>query len=188
VAAYADLYRIDVMLSTDDGPNTHQVILHLRQDVNDQADVLSVPLDTAAVKEGVWRSFIFPPLPDSAGRSFYFYLEAPASQPGDALSVMGSDGDPYRWGQGFINRQPASGDMTFRVYYQMGLMQKLGLVTARLAADKPSIWGQASFYLALAAGYILLLGTLLWKTSLAQSLKGAQSPNGEGDSQRRTNP
>jgi hypothetical protein len=160
------------MLSTDGPPNTHQVILHLRQDVNDQADILSVPLDAAAVKDGAWQSFTFPPLPDSAGRSLYFYLEAPASQPGDALSVMGSDGDPYRWGQGFINRQPASGDMTFRVYYQMGLVQKIGLVTARLAANKPAIWGRGGFDLVLVVGYVLLLGALLWKTSSAQSLKG----------------
>jgi len=172
VAAYPDLYRIDVMLSADGGPNTHRVILHLRQAVNDQADILSVPLDAAAVKEGAWQSFTFPPIPDSAGRSFYFYLEAPAAQPGDALSVMGSEGDPYRWGQGFINRHPAPGDMTFRVYYQMGLAQKIGLVTARLAANKPFIWGQGGFYLVLAVGYILLLGALLWKTSAAQSLTG----------------
>jgi hypothetical protein len=172
VAAYPDLCRIDVMLSADGGPNTHQVILHLREDVHDQADILSVPLDVPAVKDGAWQSFTFPPLPDSAGRSLYFYLEAPASQPGDALSVMGSDGDPYRWGQGFINRQPASGDMTFRVYYQMGLVQKIGLVTARLAANKPAIWGRGGFYLVLVVGYVLLLGALLWKTSSAQSLKG----------------
>jgi hypothetical protein len=88
---------------------------------------------------------------------------------------MGSDGDPYRWGQGFINRQPASGDMTFRVYYQMGLVQKIGLVTARLAANKPAIWGRGGFYLVLVVGYVLLLGALLWKTS------SAQSPKSDGD-------
>ncbi len=48
------------------------------------------------------------------------------------------------------------------------------MVLESLAANKPSIWGRGSFYLTLSVLYILLLGTLLYKTGSVEFLKGEE--------------
>jgi hypothetical protein len=174
VASYADLYRIDVMMSTYGRHNTHDVVFHLKEDLTFQADLVSMTFSASQVRDKTWQSFTFPPISDSAGRSFYFFLESPTSEPGNAVTVMGKEGDPYLSGQGFINHHPASADMAFRIYHRMTMGQKVNMVLESLAANKPSIWGKGIFYLTLAVLYILLLGTLLYKTGSVEFLKGEE--------------
>lgn len=165
VASHPDLYRIDVMMSTYGRRNTHDVIFHLKEGLDAQTDILSITFNASDVRDERWQSFTFPPIPDSAGRSFYFYLESPASELGNAVSVMGRNDDLYPGGQGFINNHPTPGDMTFRIFYRMSLKQKTNWVLESLSAHKPSVWGSKKFYTLLAILYVLLLGTLLWQIS-----------------------
>ena len=153
------------MMSTYNRRNTHDVTFHLKEDLNAQTDILTITFNASDVRDGAWRSFAFPPISDSAGRSFYFYLESPESEPGNAVSVMGRNDDRYPWGQGFINGHPTPGDMTFRIFYRMSLEQKINWVLESLAANKPSVWGNENFYVLLAVLYALLLGALLWQAS-----------------------
>ena len=135
---------------------------------------MSITFNASQVRDKTWQSFTFPPISDSAGRPFYFFLESPTSEPGDAVTVMAKEGDPYLSGQGFINHHPAPADMAFRFYHRMTMGQKVYMVLESLAANKPSIWGRGSFYLTLAVLYILLLGTLLYKTASMELLKGEE--------------
>jgi hypothetical protein len=165
VASYPKLYRIDIVMSTYDRRNTKDVIFHLKQNLDAQADIVSITLDATDVRDKAWQSFIFPPLSDSMGQSYYLYLESPESEPGDAMTVMGRDGDPYPSGQGYINHHPVAADMAFRVYYKVDPIQKINIVLESLAANKPTLWGSKAFYMFLAAVYVLLVGALIWEIS-----------------------
>lgn len=165
VASHPDLFRIEVVMSTYGRRNTHNVIFHLKEDVASQTDLVSITLNANDVRDEAWQSFSFPPMPDSAGKSFYFYLESPESEPGNAVTVMGREGNPYPGGQAFVSGQPVPGDMAFRVNYAISWQQKIELVLEGLTANKPSIWGSRCFYILLAVLYVILLGALLWQIS-----------------------
>jgi hypothetical protein len=163
VASYPNLERIDVVMSTYGRRNTRDVVFHLREGLDSQADVASVTFNAGDVREETWRSFTFPPLSDSAGKSYYFFFESPESELDDALTVMGREGDPYASGQAYIDGQPFPGDMAFRIYYRMTPRQKIDMVLSSLAANKPSLWGSKYAYILLVSVYVLSLGTLLWQ-------------------------
>jgi hypothetical protein len=169
VASYPNLYRIDVVMSTYDRRNTKDVIFHLKQNLDAQTDIFSITLDAGDVKDKAWQSFTFVPLSDSMGQLYYLYLESPESERGDAITVMGREGDPYPSGQGYINDQPFPGDMAFRVYYKVNPIQKVNMVLESLAAKKPTVWGSKNLYIFLVALYVLLLGALLWQINVDQA-------------------
>ena len=163
VASYSDLYRIDVVMSTYGRRNTQSVVFHLKEGLDAEVDIVTMPFDASDVRDEAWRSFIFPPLPDSAGQWYYLYLESPESEPGNAITVMGREGDPYLSGQGYINDHPVAADMAFRVYYKVNPVQKINIVLRSLAANKPAVWGSKYLYVFLGALYVLLVGALIWE-------------------------
>jgi hypothetical protein len=163
VASYPDLYRIDIQMSTYDRRNTHEVVFHLKNGPDADVDVVTIPFHAGDVKDKRWRSFEFPPLPNSEGQLYYLYLESPGSKPGDAITVMGREGDPYPAGQAYVGGQPFPGDMAFRVYYSVGPVQKMDMVLSSLAANKPAVWGSEYHYAFLVVVYVLLVGALIWE-------------------------
>ncbi len=167
VACCADLYRIDIVMSTYGRRNTKDVVFRLKEGLTAQPDMVSLQFNASKVIDEAWYSFVFPPISDSIGKEFYFYLESPASEPGNAITVMGQEGDPYSDGQAFINGQPAPGDVAFRAHYRTTGQQKADLILKGLTANKPSVFGDPNYYIILAVAYVLLLGALLWQISAA---------------------
>ncbi len=155
-APYPGLNRIAVMMRTFDRVNTHDVTFHLKQGREAHEDIFTASFNARDVKDGKWRSFSFPPLDDSAGNTYYLYFESPGSTPGDAIAAMGQEGDPYPDGVGYVNNEPAPGDMAFRTYYQTSLRERFAFLLARVAADKPSLWNNRYFYVGLALAYLVL--------------------------------
>ena len=81
VAPLPGLYRIDVTLDPDLVQNPRPAVFRL-QDGTDSTN--SIAIDeflTGDVKENSPYSLEFPPIQDSAGRSFEFSLESPQSSP-----------------------------------------------------------------------------------------------------------
>jgi hypothetical protein len=161
-APYPGLNRIVVKMHTFDRVNTQDVTFRLKQDREAQEDIFTASFNAQDVKNGKWQSFSFPPLGDSAGNSYYFYFESPGSTPGDAIAVMGQEGDPYPDGVGYVGGEPVPGDMAFRTYYQAYLPDRLDFLLAWLTVDKPSLWASRYLYLGLALVYIVL-GFLLFR-------------------------
>lgn len=153
IAPYPGLNRIAVMMRSFDRVNTYDVIFHLKQGREAHEDIFTASFNARDVKDKQWQYFSFPPLDDSAGKTYYLYFESPGSTPGDAIAAMGQEGDPYPDGTGYVNNEPAPGDMAFRTYYQAPLPERFGFVLARLAADKPSVLGNHYFYVGLALAY-----------------------------------
>jgi hypothetical protein len=157
LAPIDNLQRIDVVLRNYNRKNTHDVTFYLKQSP-DAPEVLYQETFNASEITGSsqWRTFEFPPIPTSAGKSYFFYFASPDSVAGDALTVGGGLGDFYDGGSAYLGPGPARGDLAFRTYYGLSTSEKLSILAQRLVKNKPSIWGDIRFYILLLVLYGLI--------------------------------
>ncbi|MFC2166789.1 hypothetical protein ACFLQZ_02370 [Acidobacteriota bacterium] len=114
---FNNLCRIDVMLATFDRENSQEVIFHLKKSPSDTEDIYTEVFNASSVADNTYRSFEFPPIPDSAGKTFYFSFESPHSKYGDAITIWTSKQDKYKKGEMYINRESSKGDLRFITYF-----------------------------------------------------------------------
>jgi len=115
------LNRVDVLLATYARRNTHPVTFHLRSNPSSQSDIATLTIEAETVKDNTYRAFRFPPLTNSKGSPYYFFLESPSSTPGDAITIWHSPNDTYADGQVYIKGEPRDGDLAFKTYYSYGV-------------------------------------------------------------------
>lgn len=157
VAPLNGLRRIDVAFRTYGRKNTRAVTFYLKQSP-DSADIIyQETFNASEIGDNQWRTFEFPPVPDSAGKTFFFYLASPDSVFGDAITVGGGPGDFYKNGSAYLGYVPTQADLAFRTYYGLSAGQKLSILEKRIVENKPSIWGDIRFYILLLALYALIM-------------------------------
>ena len=101
VARYPNLNSFDLALSTGEtAPSS--LILHLRNDPCEDEDLAVSTVTPRPASGDTYQSFYFPPIADSAGRSFYFFLELPPPANGD-ITAWGTGNDGYGSGTAFEN-------------------------------------------------------------------------------------
>lgn len=120
VSHRSHLNGIAVLLATYARENTQPVIFHLLESPSSAVDLVCIEFSASQVADDQWRIFRFDPLPDSRERSYYFYLESPKSEPGDAITPWISPQDVYQEGSLMRNHKPAEGDIAFKTYYWSG--------------------------------------------------------------------
>jgi len=116
VSTHDNLHRIDLATATYARTNSAAVIFHLLDDPEATRDIISITLPEPEIQNERPTSIRFPPLPDSGGRSYYFYIESPEGSPGDAITVYANAQDRYSAGTAYRNHQAVSGDLTFTAY------------------------------------------------------------------------
>ncbi len=117
------LYRIDLLLATYARKNDRDVIFHLRNTPEGE-DLVTVRLNASEVEDNSFYRFEFPPIANSAGQSFYFFLESPDSEPGNAITIWGVVRNVYNEGKGYRNHRPTGGELAFRVYAEKALWER----------------------------------------------------------------
>lgn len=117
------LYRIDLLLATYARENDRDVIFHLRNTPEGE-DLVTVRLNASEVEDNSFYRFEFPPIANSAGQSFYFFLESPDSEPGNAITIWGVVRNVYNEGKAYRNHRPTGGEVAFRVYGEPPLFTK----------------------------------------------------------------
>jgi len=165
VADYGGLQRVQIRLAGNPGEGG-RLTFHLRTSPEVSEDIVRL---SASVEGDMWHTFQFPPVRDSAGRSFYFFLGAPASSEEGTLALWGAREDAYPQGEAVI--QGAEGqarDLTFRLGYCLPPLERMKVAVGRFAGAKPSVWGDPRLYLVLALAYgallyALLVGVLQWQ-------------------------
>jgi len=118
-AAHDGLYRVDVCVGTDGAVHDHRLIVHVAERVApDAPDLRVVVLDAATFADHAWIAAEFPPIPDTAGRTLYVWVEAEGARAGDAVTLW-----TYveGWGEEVpaglhVDHAPAAGSMTFRTF------------------------------------------------------------------------
>jgi hypothetical protein len=154
VSTRPNLYRIDLGTATYARSNTADVIFHLRADSTSQSDIVRVMVPGPEIQNERPTSIIFPPLADSQGKTYYFFIESPQATPGNAITLYGNQTDVYSEGTAYRDGQAVTGDLVFTAYSQdnytfSDVLRDFG---ARVAQD-------VSFFTAYA---ILMLSVSVW--------------------------
>ncbi|RLG44160.1 MAG: hypothetical protein DRN81_05160, partial [Thermoproteota archaeon] len=148
-AEHSGLFLVEVRFATLARENTGPLVFRLKTSPDAAQDLFAATIETADLEDNAYHAFEFPPLPDSAGRTFCFCLEAPEAEPGNGITVWGATEDEYPDGEAVLVGLDDRGvrDLTFRLGYDPPLGEKASILLNRLAANKPSLWGDKRFYI-----------------------------------------
>jgi hypothetical protein len=178
VAEHSNLERIDVALVGSRQVVTAPITFHLaRIDKNNvvapDAVQLSVPL--ASIQHSIFYTYAFALQPDSAGKTYVFYLTTTSSQPENTYHILSTDRDYYPAGSqvtvkdGTVTPAGAIKDAAFRVYYRgplgVALLDILG--TGSTGRPAPFNNGFVSLILLLMLPVILALALVVARQRLA---------------------
>ena len=101
------------------------------------SELARVAVNAIRIKDRQFHEFTFPPIPDSGGQSYHFYLESPDSRHGDAVTAYYSTHRNYLAGERFINDEVAPGDLAFRTYYETTFGEVMAPFIRHVQEDKP---------------------------------------------------
>ncbi len=100
VANYPGLSQIDVLLQNDDQlGGVKKITLHLRDICTSEIDIFHGSIEIPPTTESVFYTFSFPPIDDSAGRSYCLILEASEVSSEAPIRLILSKGDLYPFGE-----------------------------------------------------------------------------------------
>lgn len=163
IAPRNGLNRIDIMFQTYERQNTHQVgvqLLEISPDAPWSGTLISeFTFNAATVRDRVWRSFAFPAIADSAGKSYLIQIQSPDSTPGNAITVGGIEWDTYAPGTAYLGPVPLRADITFRACFRMTTVEKLQVLSGQLTQNRPGLWGNAAFFWGSLVLYALVTGS-----------------------------
>ena len=169
VASRPGLCRVALLLARKGRTNRSPLVFHLREGAKATADLATVTIHASHLEDVttmirrpyVYQSFSFAPIPDSAGKTFYLWVESPQSPADDPLLVRYQAGDVYPEGAVSIENSIISGDLTFKAYYAKGFLGNVTLLLERLVEHKSFPWGSKAFYVAIFVVYLALFAGLL---------------------------
>lgn len=119
VSHYPNLSTVELLLVVYADANTlRPLTFHLRSSPQDKTDLVTVAIDTSALRHNDRCRFSFAPQADSENKTYYFFLEAPW---GNNTTVWYSSLDAYGEGTLYLNGQPSEGDLYFKTYYEYTL-------------------------------------------------------------------
>lgn len=152
ISEYPNLSAIEIKMATYARINTHDVIFHLRSASNSTIDIATSTVNATKIADNKYRRFRFPPLIDSENKSYYFFFASPSSAPGNAITIWyNTEEDVYKAGSAYRNHEPMEGDLAFRIYHKMDMLNMVSHFIHRMQQDK-------TFFLF----YFLLIGTIVY--------------------------
>ena len=159
VSSRDNLYRIDLSTATFARTNSAPVIFHLRSSPGVSTDIFSTTVPGPEIQNERPTSILFPPLRDSRGGSYYFYLESPEAMPGNAITVYANVHDQYPDGSAYRNGQVVTGDLAFTAYSRetFAFSRVLDDFLSRVAQDLTFFLCYGILVLGLCGGLALLV-------------------------------
>lgn len=159
VAEYEDLSQVEVRLANSDRNGRGAFLFHLYEVGDGEGHLFALLHDASAVIDNAYYAFVFPPIPDSAGRTYRFCLEAPEAELETAIAAVGIAEDAYRRGAATFRDMwhGEAQDLDFQPGYRLSAVRWAAIFGQRLSAYKPSLFGSGWLYLALGLAYLVLL-------------------------------
>lgn len=157
VAPLPGMNRIEVKLGPGPAAGSWPVVLHLKASPGEADDLWA----GECVRAGEWCRVEFPPLLDSRGRTYYFYLESPAA-PAAGAAVAGYGPQSGLAGAGaYVDDRPVAGNLQFSTFYSLRWGDKLDRLVDRTAGSRPGLPGSRVFSVVAVAVCALVLGGLM---------------------------
>lgn len=166
LAEHNNLSAIEVLLATYNRKNSGEFIFHLKNDPSSKEDLFHYNGDISKVKDNKYFKFQFPKTTNSKGEKYYFYLEAPQSQPGNAITIWSNSKDLYKEGEKIINGVVSEGDLVFKTTYNSGLKNNLNTFLENITQNKPFPLNKKLFYIIFI--FVFILSSSLFMTYLAK--------------------
>jgi hypothetical protein len=126
-------------------------------DLSQAEEIYNTTFNAHVARDQTWYTFRFPPVSNSAGKTYLLVLQSLTSEPGDAITVGGIDEDKYPLGSAFVGPQPIFGDITFRACFQLSVAEKFQFLANQLTQNRPGLWSNITFYAVSLGLYLLLL-------------------------------
>jgi hypothetical protein len=155
------LYSIELVLDRNTATTPTDVIFHVKADPAATTDIWTAAFSSESVESDEPRRFEFEPMVDSEGQSYYFFVESPASVPGDAIAVRYGAEAELQGATAYHEGLPMPGNLQFKTFYSLRTREKIQVLLARIAEGRPYWFGAAGFYVILAMLYIVVLGVFL---------------------------
>lgn len=154
-----NLYRIDLSTATFSRVNYAPVIFYLKDSPQANTAIRSITLPGPEIQNDRPTSFVFEPIPNSAGKSFYFAIESPEATPGNAITVYASEYDQYPRGNAYRNTQIVNGDLAFTAYSRESYIFSSILrgTAPKVAQDVPFFILYGALILAVIVGLVLTI-------------------------------
>lgn len=99
--------------------NHEPIIFHLKDSPSASNDILSVVFSGANVGWDYSLRIQFAPIADSKGKTFYFFLESPTTEAGQAIEFGYNKDDNYKFGEAYVATKPMTGDLFFVTFYKI---------------------------------------------------------------------
>lgn len=116
-----------------------------------------------------WFGFDFEPIPDSAGRQFYFSLEGPGITSDGTVRTLVFFHNQYPYGQAYVNDEPIVAHVVFRAYAWATPLEVVNRVLGNLVSKRPSLLGNPVTYVGLAVIYLVAAFAVIRKACSASS-------------------
>ena len=132
VAEHNNLSCIELILATFDRKNKGNFFFYLRSGVGSDEDYFKCKVEMQKVKNNEYFRFEFPKIKDSKKKKYYFFIEAPKTKQGNAISILSSFMDFYENGEKIINGKAVHGDLVFKTEYELGWRLSIVKLARRL--------------------------------------------------------
>lgn len=141
IAHYPGIARVSMALAKPIMKLDQEIVFTLRKDQPNATNLLILRRNIEEAREGDWLTFTFDPLDEKPPQIYSFSLKSESSSP---LRLKAHHLDMYPEGE--LN---GGGDLVFRVIYKGAPIPMLRALLTRVTENKPGLFGQAWFYLAL---------------------------------------
>lgn len=101
--------------------NREPIIFHLRESLTSDKDLVTLTFSGAIVGWDYALRIAFPPIGNSFGKSFNFFLESPTTEASQAIEFGYNQNNNYKNGEAFVNEKATGGDLFFVTFYKTNL-------------------------------------------------------------------
>lgn len=172
VANRDGLNRVDVIVSTERPLDGAALAFDITEVPWKQAREVKRPLSslplgrTEDFRPGTimqrWYSFTFEPIPDSAGKRFFFSLRSEDLPQANSAGVMMFFHNRYPLGEAYKNGDQIGANVVFRAYSRGRIGDLANVLMSNIIRDMPGLLGSPQTYVGLGLAYALLgAGVLL---------------------------
>jgi len=88
-----------------------------------ETDLVTLEIRASQIRHNLFHTFVFPIVNGSRGKSFYFYLESPEADAGDAVYFQYYNSDRYSAGKMYVDGLAYQGSLSFKTYYYVGVLE-----------------------------------------------------------------
>jgi hypothetical protein len=192
VASRPGLCRVHLLLAQRGQTNRSLVVFHLKEGAETAAELATVTIEASRLQDMttmlrrpyVYQSFSLSSIPDSAGKTFSFWVESSQSSADDPLLVRYQTGDVYPEGAMSVDGSAIDGDLAFKAYYTKGFLDNAALFLERLVEHRPFPWGSKAFYVAIFIVYLALFARLVQLISWSACSSGTARNSSSSSSKK----